>query len=546
MRLDFELGVGELTEAVTVTGRAELLQTQSADIGNVVDERQLRDLPLLGRRYSELAFLAPGCRRRAGRHHQPRRGHVLQRQRQLRHLEQLHARRRRQQLVLDQPAGAQPAGGAAAGRRAAGVQGADAHLLGRVRQGRRRGDQRLDQAGHQRLPRLGLRVLPRRGLQRQHLGQQPRQPAQGRVQPAHRRLHAGRPGDARPHLLLRRLPGHPHRPGAVADRHRADDADAHRRPERADRGRRRRQPVRAGRLLERHHPARRRVVHRPGGRRASSSSTPQPNVPGDGFFNNNFISNGILNNDINQFDVRLDHHLGSRPRQPLRALQLPADRSGRAADAERPGGLGRLRQRLPDPRPERRRRLVAHLRIEASSASSASPTTASAPTPCTRRSASTRTREYGIIGVPKDPRFYGGLPHMPIARFARLGGPFFRPQYQTSQVFQFAENLTWTKGTPRDEVRRRAAARPGDLHRPALAERRAVVQRRPLHRARPRRLPARAVERAAPDALPRAGPLRRRLAVLRAGQLARARQPDGERSASATSASRRSSIATTC
>ena len=91
--------------------------------------------------------------------------------------------------------------------------------------------------------------------------------------------------------------------------------------------------------------------------------------------------------------------------------------------------------------------------------------------------------EYGIIGVPNDPRFYGGLPHMPIARFARIGGPFFRPQFQTSEVFQFAENLTWTKGTPRDEVRGRAAARPGHLHRLALAERRAVVQRRPLHRA---------------------------------------------------------------
>src|SRR4029078_6459917 len=34
---------------------------------------------------------------------------------------------------------------------------------------------------------------------------------------------------------------------------------------------------------------------------------PMPNVPGAGFFNNNFISNGILNNDVDQFDVRLDH-----------------------------------------------------------------------------------------------------------------------------------------------------------------------------------------------------------------------------------------------
>ena len=192
VRLDFELGVGALTEEVTVSGR----RRAAADAVGRHRQRRRRAAgarpaaarpPLLGAG-------VPVARRRGGpgRHHQPRRGHVLQRQRQLRHVEQLHARRRRQQLVLDQPAGAQPAGRAAAGRRAAGVQGADAHLLGRVRQGRRRGDQRLDQAGHQRLPRLGLRVLPRRGVQRQHLGQQPRQPAQGRVQPAHRRLHAGR------------------------------------------------------------------------------------------------------------------------------------------------------------------------------------------------------------------------------------------------------------------------------------------------------------------------------------------------------------------
>ncbi|MFN2446177.1 MAG: carboxypeptidase regulatory-like domain-containing protein [Vicinamibacterales bacterium] len=58
--VNFELQVGALAEEVTVTGRTELLQTQSANIGNVVDERQVRDLPLLGRRYSELAYLTPG------------------------------------------------------------------------------------------------------------------------------------------------------------------------------------------------------------------------------------------------------------------------------------------------------------------------------------------------------------------------------------------------------------------------------------------------------------------------------------------------------
>jgi hypothetical protein len=58
--VNFTLDVGALAEEVIVQGRAELLQTQSADIGVVVDERQVRDLPLLGRRYSELAFLVPG------------------------------------------------------------------------------------------------------------------------------------------------------------------------------------------------------------------------------------------------------------------------------------------------------------------------------------------------------------------------------------------------------------------------------------------------------------------------------------------------------
>ena len=54
--------------------------------------------------------------------------------------------------------------------------------------------------------------------------------------------------------------------------------------------------------------------------------------------------------------------------------------------------------------------------------------------------------KYGIKGVPDDPRFDGGIPPMTIAGVTRIGGPFFRPQFQTSQVFQFAENLTWNRG----------------------------------------------------------------------------------------------------
>ncbi len=193
------MDVGALAEEVVVTGRAELLQTQSADIGSVIDAQAGAGPAAARAALLRAGVPVAGRGRRAGGHHQPRRGHVLQRQRQLRHLEQLHARRRRQQFVLDQPPGAQPAGGAAAGGCAAGIQGPDAHLLGGVRQGGGRGDQRVGEAGHQQVQRLAVRLHARRSAQRQHLGQQSRRPREGAVQPADRRRHAsaGRSSPAR-------------------------------------------------------------------------------------------------------------------------------------------------------------------------------------------------------------------------------------------------------------------------------------------------------------------------------------------------------------
>lgn len=56
-------------------------------------------------------------------------------------------------------------------------------------------------------------------------------------------------------------------------------------------------------------------------------------------------------------------------------------------------------------------------------------------------------REYGITGIPSDPRYTGGLAAMNIAGLSRLGGPSFRPQFQTSQVFQLSANTTWQRGS---------------------------------------------------------------------------------------------------
>ncbi len=58
--VDFTLKVGEITEKLIVTGEAPLVETTSATVAALVDERQMRDLPLNGRNYDQLALLVPG------------------------------------------------------------------------------------------------------------------------------------------------------------------------------------------------------------------------------------------------------------------------------------------------------------------------------------------------------------------------------------------------------------------------------------------------------------------------------------------------------
>jgi len=55
--------------------------------------------------------------------------------------------------------------------------------------------------------------------------------------------------------------------------------------------------------------------------------------------------------------------------------------------------------------------------------------------------------EFGIIGVPQNPAYSGGIPHTNIGGLSRIGGPFFRPQFQTSWVWQLADHLTWNLGS---------------------------------------------------------------------------------------------------
>src|SRR5262249_52736230 len=58
-RLDFQLKVGALAEAVEVTGGAPLLTTENATIGTVIDNQRIVDLPLNGRNFTALIALSP-------------------------------------------------------------------------------------------------------------------------------------------------------------------------------------------------------------------------------------------------------------------------------------------------------------------------------------------------------------------------------------------------------------------------------------------------------------------------------------------------------
>ncbi len=58
--LEFQLLVAGAKETVTVSGDAALVETQSSAVSSVIDERAISELPLNGRRFSDLALLTPG------------------------------------------------------------------------------------------------------------------------------------------------------------------------------------------------------------------------------------------------------------------------------------------------------------------------------------------------------------------------------------------------------------------------------------------------------------------------------------------------------
>lgn len=60
LSINFSLKVGSVSTEIVVTGGEPALETQTADLGSIVNEQRINDLPLNGRRYADLALLEPG------------------------------------------------------------------------------------------------------------------------------------------------------------------------------------------------------------------------------------------------------------------------------------------------------------------------------------------------------------------------------------------------------------------------------------------------------------------------------------------------------
>ncbi|MDA2926283.1 carboxypeptidase regulatory-like domain-containing protein [Acidobacteria bacterium AH-259-G07] len=60
VRVDIKLELGEITETVIVEGATSTVDTQKAEVGKVVDNKDIIDLPLNGRNALQLALLQPG------------------------------------------------------------------------------------------------------------------------------------------------------------------------------------------------------------------------------------------------------------------------------------------------------------------------------------------------------------------------------------------------------------------------------------------------------------------------------------------------------
>ena len=197
LRLDLSMQLGSVSEEVTVRSEAPLLDTGSANRGQVINREQVADLPLLGRnpfaRWRSLVARRADTPALASRSNRPFDNGGMD------NFQISGGRGFTNEFLLDgvpntgtETNAAQQPELRAVARRDRRVQGADEHLRRAVRPHRRRRRQRRAEERHQSVPRRGLRVLPRREAEREHVRRQSRRHRQGRAllepaRPHHRR-----------------------------------------------------------------------------------------------------------------------------------------------------------------------------------------------------------------------------------------------------------------------------------------------------------------------------------------------------------------------
>ena len=59
-RVDVTLEVGRIEETTTVVSEAPIVRTDSSEVGTVIEERAIKELPLNGRNFATLVYLTPG------------------------------------------------------------------------------------------------------------------------------------------------------------------------------------------------------------------------------------------------------------------------------------------------------------------------------------------------------------------------------------------------------------------------------------------------------------------------------------------------------
>jgi hypothetical protein len=59
-RIDFNLEVGQIAEVAEITAAITLVKTDSSELGEVIEERAVKELPLNGRNFAQLVYLTPG------------------------------------------------------------------------------------------------------------------------------------------------------------------------------------------------------------------------------------------------------------------------------------------------------------------------------------------------------------------------------------------------------------------------------------------------------------------------------------------------------